>query len=89
MLFSSPHAWRLSSVKEVKAVGEYKVEFRLKNPNPLLEQRLANEYTAILPPEATEKYGEKFGMDTLIGTGPFKFESWKRGQGPGRRHRVC
>lgn len=77
---TNPNKWMLEPVKEVKAVGEYTVEFRLKEKYPILPQYLADAYTSIFPPKATKKYGDKFGIDVLIGTGPYKFESWVHGE---------
>jgi oligopeptide transport system substrate-binding protein len=39
---------------------------------------LAMPYTSVVPHEAVEKWGEEF-MNHPVGTGPFKFESWTRG----------
>lgn len=76
--FACPSAWELEPVKEVKAVGEYTVEFKLKEPFPTLPEWLADGYTSILPPGAAE-YGDRFGTDILIGTGPYRLEKWEHG----------
>lgn len=42
---------------------------------------LSTAYTAIYPQDACEKAGDSWGMSTLIGTGPFKLDSYKNGVG--------
>ncbi|HZG71379.1 MAG TPA: ABC transporter substrate-binding protein [Chondromyces sp.] len=60
-------------IKEVKADGEYKVVFTLNRPQAPFLKNLAMSPFVISSPAAFEKHGE-----TPIGTGPYKFESWKR-----------
>ena len=77
---SNPSKWVLDNLKEVEVVDKYTANFHLKKKSPLFPQLLADGYTAIFPPEATKEYGDKFGTEALIGTGPYKMGQWKHGE---------
>ncbi|MDQ0215965.1 ABC-type transport system substrate-binding protein [Oikeobacillus pervagus] len=64
-------------IKEVKAVDKHKVEFTLSRPQGPFLKNLAMSPFAISSPAAIEKFGDKY-KENPVGTGPFKFESWKR-----------
>lgn len=64
-------------IKEVKADGDNKVVITLNKPQAPFLKNLAMTAFAIASPTAFEKEGDKFG-DNPVGTGPFKFVSWKR-----------
>lgn len=67
------------SIKEVKIIDPYKVQFITDGPNPLFLSVIARTSAAILP----KKYIEEKGIDSFnqqpVGTGPFKFVEWKKG----------
>lgn len=65
-------------IDSVKAVDENTVEFKLKEPQGPFLQNLAMSPFAIASPEAVKKDPAKFTKHP-VGTGPFKFESWKKG----------
>lgn len=65
-------------IKEVVAKDKYTVEFYLNFPQAPFLNNLAMSPFGIASPEAIEKYGEKFG-EHPVGTGPFKFMEWKKG----------
>ncbi|WP_028986454.1 ABC transporter substrate-binding protein [Thermicanus aegyptius] len=65
-------------IKEVVAKDKYTVEFHLNFPQAPFLNNLAMSPFGIASPAAIEKYGEKFG-DHPVGTGPFKFVEWKKG----------
>jgi peptide/nickel transport system substrate-binding protein len=65
-----------ANVDAVEAPDPYTVVFRLKRPQPSLVAMLASGYSPVIPahvpiPEHRSR---------CIGTGPFKFKEWKRGQ---------
>ncbi|MBM7650265.1 peptide/nickel transport system substrate-binding protein [Bacillus ectoiniformans] len=64
-------------IKEVKADGENKVVFTLNRPQAPFLKNLAMSPFSISSPTAIEEHGDKYG-ENPVGTGPFKFESWKR-----------
>jgi peptide/nickel transport system substrate-binding protein len=55
------------------------VTIAFTDPNAPVMSNLARELTSILSPTAIEKQGLKY-TDNPVGTGPFRFESWVRGQ---------
>ncbi|KGX83619.1 ABC transporter substrate-binding protein [Pontibacillus marinus] len=65
-------------IEKVEAVDEYTVKFTLKEPNAPFIQTLAMPPFGIASPDAIEKHGENY-FKNPVGTGPFKFESWTRG----------
>jgi len=65
-----------ANVDAVEAPDPYTVVFRLKRPQPSLVAMLASGYSPVIPahvPIAEHR-------SRCIGTGPFKFKEWKRGQ---------
>jgi peptide/nickel transport system substrate-binding protein len=65
-----------ANVEAIEAPDPYTVVFRLKRPQPSLVAMLASGYSPVLPahvPLAEHR-------SRCIGTGPFKFKEWKRGQ---------
>lgn len=70
-------------VADVKATGEYKVQIVLKEAYSPVINNLADpsQAMAVIPAEIA-KAADKLPLENeqLIGTGPLKFDSWKRGQ---------
>ena len=54
------------------------VSFKLKSPNTGFLYNLILPGGSILSQKAVEKFGDDYGMNP-IGTGPFKFVNWKKG----------
>lgn len=76
-----PLFFRYSAVESVKAVGKYTVEFKTKEPfAPLLYFVGTGLGGFIVSKRAHKELGgdEAYGR-TPIGTGPFEFISWERG----------
>ncbi|PLS17768.1 ABC transporter substrate-binding protein [Bacillus sp. M6-12] len=63
-------------IKEVKAIDEKTVEFTLNRPQAPFLKNLGMSPFAIASPTAFEK-GEDSLAKNPVGTGPFKFVSWK------------
>lgn len=67
-------------VQKVEKVDDYTVKFILSEPYAPFLANLAMVLAApIVSPAAVEKYGDKF-IENPVGTGPFKFVEWKKGQ---------
>ncbi len=67
----------LTAYKAVEAVDKYTVKLTLKAPNALLlTPGRGLSYIAVVPHEAVEKLGDKYGLNP-IGAGPFKFSEYK------------
>lgn len=64
----------LTMIDSIKAVNDTTVEFKLKRPYSPFIERLA--YLGIIPEHA---YDENF-KDNPVGSGPYKFVQWDKGQ---------
>jgi len=73
--------WSLEPVKDVVKVDDYTVKFIMERPFPMFLYVISDGgYYGIVSPTAYEKYKDKWGIEVLVGTGPFKLAEWKRGQ---------
>jgi len=73
--------YRVAMVKDIVKVDDYTVRFVLKSPSLVFLLYLAGGGTVgIVSPTAYEKDKDRWGTEVLVGTGPFKFEKWIRGQ---------
>jgi len=66
-----------SVIKEVIALDEHTVQFTLRNPQAPFLQNIAMPSFAISSPKAIQEKKEKY-KEEPVGTGPFKFQEWKR-----------
>lgn len=66
------------NVKGVKVVDDYTVVISLKSPDYSFFSSLCHSWASILNKKATEAAGANYGMNP-VGTGPFKFVSWQKG----------
>jgi peptide/nickel transport system substrate-binding protein len=79
----------VASIQEVKALDDRKVQFTLKAPNAAFETSGLSKLN-LIPKHVWEPVlkdlqtkgtnAEKYQEDTPIGSGPFKFVSWKRSE---------
>lgn len=83
---ASPGAWIFNDVDFSEksdysgfiAVDDSTLKIILKNPFPPFLGILTMQYCSVVPHEVVEKYGEDFRSNP-VGTGPFKFKTWKEG----------
>jgi peptide/nickel transport system substrate-binding protein len=66
----------LGNIKEVKVIDDFTVDLITTTPSPLTIPNLVQVY--IYPPKYTQESGAKFG-EAPVGTGPFKFVEWIKG----------
>lgn len=64
--------------KSVKKIDDYTVEINTGDPSPLFIRVLA-DYWAIVPAKYITKVGEQGFANHPMGTGPFKFVKWSKG----------
>lgn len=65
-------------IEGLQAPDDETLVIKLTRPYYQLHYVLTMAYSAAVPREAVEKYGEEF-LNHPVGTGPFKFDSWIRG----------
>lgn len=74
--------WRtsfLSSVKSIKAIEDYQVQFELATPKVSFPASLSTYYSGIASPTAIKKFGVLDAVRNPVGTGPFLFERGEKG----------
>jgi ABC-type transport system substrate-binding protein len=64
----------------VKVIDDYTIQVQLDKPQAVFPGLLSYTMWGMIPREETIKAGKDFGTKVVIGTGPFKFQSWDRGQ---------
>lgn len=69
----------LNRVASVEVVDEYTVRFNLSTPFAPFLAHLTHSSVAMQSPTAIERFGEAY-RDNPVGTGPFRFVSWEKGQ---------
>jgi peptide/nickel transport system substrate-binding protein len=74
----SPHSTFLTTIDEAKVIDDYTIRIITKKPDALLLKRFA--WTSyIFPSKYIKEKGEDQFLRHPIGTGPFKFVEWVRG----------
>jgi len=66
----------VSSIKSAEKVDEFSVRFQTNGPQPLFAKFLAGQNPVMVSPDAVKKLGKDFERNP-VGTGPYKFVSWK------------
>ena len=75
-------AWQYMGGDKYEAtevVDEYTVKLIFNEPYAAIFTYLSDGATGIDSPAAIEEYGDQYGIDYLVGTGPFKFVEWVPG----------
>ena len=76
----SPRAFYLNMIDKIKGVNKYTVQITLKYPFAPFLQNISYYGGAIVSPKAAKELGLKNFGNQIVGTGPFKFKEWKRGE---------
>jgi len=72
------NAYMLSSLDKVEAPDKYTVKFTLKEPYVWFLDMLANSHAvAIIAKECVEKFGDLKKPESMVGSGPWMFESYR------------
>lgn len=62
-----------------EAVDEYTAKVTFKSPHAAFLLYLSDGGTGIDSPTAMDQAGDSYGINTLVGSGPFKFVEWVQG----------
>jgi ABC-type transport system substrate-binding protein len=68
----------LAPVESIEATGPLEVTFKMKTPAAHFPAVLTDTSGMIVSMAAVEKYGDKYSSNP-VGTGPFMFKEWQRG----------
>ena len=69
---------RFKGITSVQVGDDLTVRLKTDKPNPVLLERLTN--LAILPPAYVKEKGDAFIAKNPVGSGPYRFVEWMRGQ---------
>jgi len=64
---------------DVEVTGDHEFMMTFDNPQPSLITNLTTWGMGFVSQEAVEEAGDDYGVETVVGTGPFEFEEWVDG----------
>ncbi len=76
---NGPSAYMVGAIDSVEITGPHSVIIHMKHPDPNMLFNYSQTFMAVPSMEASKKYGEDFGIKHVVGSGPYKFESWSPG----------
>ncbi len=71
---------RFKPVQSVEIVNDHTVRVHTSEPFPVLLSYLAQQGAYIMAPEYVRKVGIEYASSHPVGTGPYKFKEWVRGE---------
>lgn len=74
---SDPDVTYADPVEGLECTGQYAITIKLIRPAPQVLWALAMTYTAVVPREAVDDYGDRFALNP-VGSGPYRLEQWRR-----------
>ncbi len=76
---TGPSAYMVAAIDRVEINDTHAITLHMKQPEPNMLFNLSQNFMAVPSMAAYKKYGEDYGIKHVIGSGPFKYESWKPG----------
>lgn len=76
---TGPSAYMVAGIDRIEIDDPHAITIYFKNPEPNMLFNLSTSFMCVPSMEAYKKYGEEYGIKHVIGSGPFKYESWKPG----------
>ncbi|QCO54661.1 ABC transporter substrate-binding protein [Pseudorhodobacter turbinis] len=73
------NAYLFDAIDHAEAISDNTVRFLMKRPEPNLLYNFSTVYASIPDPATFTALGEDFGVTEVVGTGPFKLESFEIG----------
>jgi peptide/nickel transport system substrate-binding protein len=74
------NAFMTAAIDKVEIIDDLTVKFVMKNPDPNMLFNMASSFMGIPSPKAYDAAGDKYGVASAVGTGPFKLVSFTVGQ---------
>jgi len=71
---------QFQTIKNVEKIDDYTVKITTKSPDPLFLKRMGMNAANMYPPKYAEEAGVEGVSQKPIGTGPFMFKEWVRGE---------
>ena len=68
------------TVKSIEKVDDYTVKIITKAPDPLFLKRMGVAAGSLYPPKYVQEVGDEGVTQKPVGTGPFMFKEWVRGE---------
>lgn len=66
-------------INRIIALDPFTVQIQLKSPYAPFISTMAGTSFSIVSPAAVQRFGDSFGDSAAVGTGPFKFVQWDKG----------
>lgn len=76
---ASPAQSDFAAIKEVIVKDDYTLDVNLNYNFPNILYVLSSTGSGIISKDAYEEFGDDYGNKNLVGSGPFKFEEWIKG----------
>jgi len=70
------NSYMFESMTEANVVDDYTIEMVFEAPFPNLLYNLSTSFSGIMSQAAYEEYGDAYGTEYAVGTGPFMLEEW-------------
>lgn len=74
----SPYRNRFDRIKSIDVTDTHTVRVRLNTPDTSFATLFTQIELYPLSRESVKRYGENYGKVSAVGTGPFRFSSWKK-----------
>ena len=76
---TGPSAYMVAGIDRVDINDTHAITMYMKHPEPNMLFNFSRNFMAVPSMEAYQKYGEDYGIKYIVGSGSFKYESWKPG----------
>ncbi|MBW2437665.1 MAG: ABC transporter substrate-binding protein [Deltaproteobacteria bacterium] len=76
---TGPSAYMVAGIDRIEINDPHAITIYFKNPEPNMLFNLSTSFMCVPSMAAYKKYGEDYGIKYVVGSGPFKYESWKPG----------
>ncbi|MGM0420839.1 MAG: glutathione ABC transporter substrate-binding protein [Bacillota bacterium] len=73
------YSFLINTITDMEVVDEYTIRLTTEEPFAPLMAHLSHDFISMISPAAVEEYGDDVGSNP-VGTGPFTFEGWSRGE---------